>query len=143
MKSTVISPRTDEVYAPGDQAEDLRLGDLYAQVSDRLLGAEVMKLDEFLDPADEHIDVEEPDLADIIVHLSEEIGGGDADDEDNQDKDEYIFGPPLDILSRVDALKYMHKALEYAQHQEGITERDLRDIEKIERLTVTKITCSG
>jgi hypothetical protein len=113
------------------QSEDLQLGDLYAQVTERLPGAEVMKLDEFLDPSDENIDVEEPDLADIIVHLSEEKGGGDAHDQDDQDKDEYIFGPPLDILSRVDAVKYIHKALEYAQHQEGITERDLRDIERI------------
>ena len=62
------------------------------------------------------------------------LGGGGAYDQDDGDKDEYIFGPPLDILSRVDAVKYMHKALEYAQHQEGITGRDLRDIEKIERL---------
>ena len=136
IKSTVISPRTDEINAPGDQSEDLQLGDLYSQVSDRLPGAEVMELDEFLDPADENIDVEEPDLADIIVRLSEENGGGGggAYDQDDGDKDEYIFGPPLDILSRVDAVKYMHKALEYAQHQEGITGRDLRDIEKIERL---------
>lgn len=90
-----------------------------------------MKLDEFLDPSDENIDVEERDLAGIIVYLSEEKGGGDARKQDDQDKDEYIFGPALDILSCVDAVKYIHKALEYAQHQEGITERDLRDIESI------------
>jgi hypothetical protein len=28
----------------------------------------------------------------------------------------------------------MHKALQFAQHQEGITERDLRDIERIVHL---------
>jgi hypothetical protein len=42
-----------------------------------------------------------------------------------------IFGPPLDILSRVEAIEYMHKALQFAQHQDGITEKDLRDIERI------------
>jgi hypothetical protein len=39
-----------------------------------------MKLDEFLDPLDENVDVEEPDLADIIVHLSEENGGSNTHD---------------------------------------------------------------
>jgi hypothetical protein len=72
-------------------------------------------------------------LSGIIIHLSEEKAGGNAYDLDDQDKDKYVLGPRLDILSRIDVVKYMHKALEYAQHQEGITERDLHDIEKIGR----------
>lgn len=103
------------------QSEDFQLGDLYTQVTDRLLGTELMDLDEFLDPLDEIVDVDEPDLSDIIVDFSEENassgdGGGDQDREDDQD--EYIFGPPLDILSGVDAIEYIHKALQFAQHQE-------------------------
>jgi hypothetical protein len=117
------------------QFEDLQLGDLYTQVSDRLPGTEVMALDEFLDPPGENFDVEEPDLSDIIVHFSEENTGGDNGGQDSEDdQDEYIFGPPLDILSRVEAIEYMHKALQFAQHQEGITERDLHDIERIGQL---------
>jgi hypothetical protein len=64
------------------QSEDFQLGDLYTQVTDRLLGTELMDLDEFLDPLDEIVDVDEPDLSDIIVDFSEENassgdGGGD------------------------------------------------------------------
>jgi hypothetical protein len=36
--------------------------------------------------------------------------------ESEDDQDEYIFGPPLDILSRVEAIEYMHNALQSAQH---------------------------
>jgi hypothetical protein len=94
-----------------------------------------MELDEFLDPPGENIDVEEPDLSDIILDFSEDTSGdGDADQDNVDELDEYIFGPPLDILSRVEAIEYMHKALQFAQHQEGITERDLRDIERIGHL---------
>lgn len=117
------------------QSEDLQLGDLYTQVTGRLPGTEVMGLEEFLEPPDENFDVEEPDLPDIIADFSEESpsrAGGEQGSEDDQD--EYIFGPPLDILSRVEAVEYMHKALQFAQHQEGITERDLRDIERIGHL---------
>jgi hypothetical protein len=35
---------------------------------------------------------------------------------------------------RVEAIEYMHKALQFAQHQEGTTERDLHDIERIAQL---------
>src|ERR1700710_339154 len=46
----------------------------------------------------------------------------------------YIFGSPPNILSRVEAVEYIDKALQFAQHQEGITERDLRDLERIGHL---------
>jgi hypothetical protein len=133
IKSTLISPGTNDMNT--SQSEDLQLGDLYAQVTDRLPGTEVMALDKFLDPLGENFDVEEPDLSDIIVHVSEENQGDDNGDQESEyDQDEYIFGPPLDILSRVEAIEYMHKALQFAQHQEGITERDLHDIERIGQL---------
>lgn len=134
IKSTIISPSTNEMDL--SQSEDLQLGDLYTQVTDRLPGTEVMELEEFLDPPGEDFDVKEPDLSDIILDFSEENGGGvDGDMQDSEDEqDEYIFGPPLDILSRVEAVEYMDKALQFAQHQEGITERDLRDIERIGHL---------
>lgn len=92
-----------------------------------------MELEEFLDPPGENIDVEEPDLSDIIISFSEE-NAGDSHDIQEDDQDEYIFGPPPDIISRVEAVEYMDKALQFAQHQEGITERDLRDIERIGHL---------
>lgn len=133
IKSTLISHGTNEMNM--SQSEDLQLGDLYAEVTDRLPGTEVMALDEFLDPPGENFDVEEPELSDIIVHFSEGNNDGDSGDpESEDDQDEYIFGPPLDILSRVGAIEYMHKALQFAQHQEGITERDLHDIERIGQL---------
>jgi hypothetical protein len=94
-----------------------------------------MALDKFLDPPGENFDVEEPDLSNIIVHFLE--GNNDSDSGDpksEDDQDEYIFGPPLDILSRVEAIEYIHKALQFAQHQEGITERDLHNIERIGQL---------
>ena len=92
-----------------------------------------MELEEFLDPPGENFDVEEPDLSDIIIDLSEEIASGDQQDRDD-DQDEYIFGPPPDIPSRIEAIECIDKALQFAQHQEGITERDLRDIERIGHL---------
>lgn len=116
------------------QSEELQLGDLYTPVTDRLPGTEVMELEEFLDSPGEDFDVEEPDLSDIIMGISEENGGG-GDTQDNEDdQDEDIFGPPPDILSRVESIEYMDKVLQFAQHQEGITERDLRDIERIGHL---------
>lgn len=130
IKSTIISPSTNEMDI--SQSEDLQLGDLYTQVTDRLPGTEVMELEEFLDPPGENFDVEEPDLSDIILDLSEEIAGTDTQGRD--DDQEYIFGPPPDIPSRVEAIECMDKALQFAQHQEGITERDIRDIERIGHL---------
>lgn len=104
IKSTIISPSTNEIYV--SQSEDLQLGDLYTQVTDRLPGTEVMELDEFLDPPGENFDVEEPDLSDIVIGFSEENAsgatGGRQDSEDDQD--EYIFGPPPEIPSRVEAM---------------------------------------
>jgi hypothetical protein len=44
-------------------------------MTDRLPGTEVIVLDEFLDPLGENLDVEEPDVSDIIVHFSEENKG--------------------------------------------------------------------
>ena len=86
IKSTIISPSTNEMEI--SQSEDLQLGDLYTQVTDRLPGAEVMELEEFLDPPGENFHVEEPDLSDIIIDLSEEnAGGGDTQDSDD-DQDE-------------------------------------------------------
>lgn len=84
IKSTIISLRTDQMNTSGHQSEDLQLGELYAQVTERLPGAEIMKLDE-------NIDVKEPHLADIIVHLSEGKGGSDAHDQDDEDKDSSTF----------------------------------------------------
>jgi hypothetical protein len=83
-------------------------------VTDRLPSTEVIAFDEFLDPPGENFDVKEPDLSDIVVHFSENIGSNTRgqDTEDNQNK--YIFGPPLDILSRIKAIKYIHKALQFA-----------------------------
>jgi hypothetical protein len=65
-----------------------------------------MAFDEFLDPPGENFDVEEPDLSDIIVHFSENTGGDTGGQDTEDDQDEYIFGPPLDILSRVEAIEY-------------------------------------
>jgi hypothetical protein len=80
-------------------------------VTDRLPGTEVIVFDEFLDSLGENFDVKEPDLSDIVVHFLENIGGDTRGQDTEDDQDEYIFGPPLDILSRVKAIEYMHKAL--------------------------------
>ena len=103
------------------------------KVTDRLPGTEVIELEEFLDPPGENIDIEEPDLSNIIISFSEE-NASDSNNIQEDNQDEYIFGPPPDIISRVKAVEYMDKALQFAQHQEGITERDLRDIERIGHL---------
>lgn len=58
------------------QSEDLQLGSLYTQVTDRLPGTEVMGLEEFLDPPSEWFNVDEPDLCSIIIDLSEENACG-------------------------------------------------------------------
>ena len=133
-KSTVIGSNTNDIDI--SQSEDLQLGDLYTQVTDRLPGTEVMELEEFLDPPGEDFDVEEPDLSDIIIDFSGENASGVCSDTQDieDDQDEYIFGPPPNIPSRVEAVEYIDKALQFAQHQEGITERDLRDLERIGHL---------
>ncbi|KAJ5981925.1 hypothetical protein N7451_012315 [Penicillium sp. IBT 35674x] len=65
-----------------------------------------MELEEFLDPRGEDFDVEEPDLSDIITGFSgEDASGVCSDTQDSKDdQDEYIFGPPPNILSRVEAV---------------------------------------
>ena len=95
------------------QSEDLQLVDLYTKITDRLPGTEIIELEKFLDPPGENIDVEEPDLSDIIISFSEE-NASDSNDIQEDDQDEYIFGPPPDIISRVEAVEYMDKALQFA-----------------------------
>jgi hypothetical protein len=88
-KSTVIGSNTNDIDI--SQSEDLQLGDLYTQVTDRLPGTEVMELEEFLDPPGEDFDVEEPDLSDIIIDFSGENASGVCSDTQDieDDQDEY------------------------------------------------------
>ena len=86
-----------------------------------------MLLDNFLNLLDEN-DFGEPDLSDIIADLSG--GGGNDDDQD----DEYISGPLIELLSSAEAINSIQKALLWAQHQEGTTEENIRQIEGLERL---------
>jgi hypothetical protein len=118
-KSTVTG-RADQIEG---SPEALQLGDLYQSLTDRLTedAQEVMPLDDFLNPSDENV-ADEPDLSDIILDLS---GGGDSDDQD----DEYISGPPPDLPSGATVINSMQDALLWAQHQEGTTEENIRQIE--------------
>jgi hypothetical protein len=97
----------------------------------------IMSLDNFLNPSDEN-DVGEPDLSDIIADLS---GDGGGDDDDDQD-DEYISGPPVELPSSAEAIDSIQKALLWAQHQEGATEENIRQIEGLERL-FTRLQVDG
>lgn len=127
VKSTIIRSSTDETNA--SQTEDLQLSNLYFQVTDRLPGTECMEKEDSLGPPGEDIDVGEPDSSDIILRFPEERVGGDDSESNSEEQDEYIHGPSLDTLSRVEAIECMHIVLQFAQHQDGITERDLRQIE--------------
>ncbi|KAJ5753057.1 hypothetical protein N7520_009974 [Penicillium odoratum] len=110
------------------------MGNVFFQVTDRLPGTEVRQMEDFLDPPGENIDVGEPDLSDLTVSFSEEREGVDDSELDSEEQDEYIHEPPLDTLSRVEANECMHRVLQFAQHQEGITERELREIERMGHL---------
>jgi hypothetical protein len=117
--STVIG-RTDQMEG---SPEALELSDLYQSLTDRLPkdAQEVMPLDDFLNPSDEN-DADETDLSDIVLDLS---GGDDGDDQD----EEYISGPPPDLPSGATVIDSMQEALLWAQHQEGTTEENIRQIE--------------
>lgn len=121
-KSTVIG-RTDQMEV---SPEALELSDLYQRLADRLLkdAQEVMPLDDFLNPSDEN-DADEPDLSDIVLDLSAGDDGCGGDDQD----DEYISGPPPDLPSGDTVIDGMQDALLWAQHQEGTTEENIRQIE--------------
>lgn len=80
-----------------------------------------------------NFDVEDFHIFDPIVHFSG--GGAVGDQEHEDDKNEYIFKPPLNIISRVEAIEYMHEALQFAQYQEGTTKKDLQVIERIGQLS--------
>jgi len=58
-----------------------------------------MVFDKFLDPLGENIDVKETGLSDIIVDFSDE---NTSDQHSEDDQDEYILRPPVDMLSRVE-----------------------------------------
>lgn len=83
-----------------------------------------MPLDDFLNPSDEN-DADEPDLSDIVLDLSGGNDGGGGDDQD----DEYISRPPLDLPSGDTVIDGIQDALLWAQHQEGTTEENIRQIE--------------
>jgi hypothetical protein len=130
IKSTIIG-RSDQIEGQ-DQREGqdaLELGPLYKQVTTKLTyeGQEAMPLDEFLDPSDENIDVSDPDLSDIIADLSED---GPTSASDDQDED-YIFGPPPELLSDAKAISHMHEVMEWVQHKEGATEENIRYMESL------------
>lgn len=86
-----------------------------------------MPLDEFLDPSDENIDVSDSDLSDIIVYLSED---GPTSASDDQDED-YIYRPPPELLSDAKAISHMHEVMEWVQHKEGATEKNIRYMESL------------
>lgn len=104
--------------SPAPGPERLELQPLYQSLIDRFPTGgdtqEVMSLDDFLNPSDEN-DVAEPDLSDIIADLS-----GDGGNDDDQD-DEYISGPPVEVPTSTEALSGIQNALLWAQHQEGTT----------------------
>jgi hypothetical protein len=107
IKSTVTS-RTGQVEG---SLEALQLGDLYQNLTDRLIedSQEVMSLDDFLDPSDEN-HASEPDLSDIILDLSCGDGDGDSDSDGNGDgdsDDEDISGPPPDLPSSTTVINSM------------------------------------
>jgi hypothetical protein len=82
-----------------------------------------MSLDDFLDPSDEN-HADEPDLSDIILDLS----SGSGSDDNGQDSED-ISGPPPDLPSSATVINSMQDALLWAQHQEGATEENIRQIE--------------
>lgn len=118
-KSTVTGRADQREGSP----EALQLGDLYQTLTERLTkdAQEVMSLDDFLNPLDEN-HPDEPDLSDIILDLSS--GGAD----DSQD-DEDISGPPPDLLSSATVINTIQDTLLWAQHQDGATEENIRQIE--------------
>jgi hypothetical protein len=132
IKSTIVSRSTDQTQSM-PTPEPLELMPLYQSLINRFpadVGSDtptVMSLDNFLNPLDEN-DFSEPDLSDIIADLSGE--GGNGDDQD----DEYISGPPMELPSGAEAINSIQKALLWAQHQEGTTEENIRQIEGLERL---------
>ncbi|KAJ5195532.1 uncharacterized protein N7498_008970 [Penicillium cinerascens] len=80
-----------------------------------------------LDPSDENIDVSDPDLSDIIADLSDD---GPTSANDDQDED-YIYGPPTELLSNAKAISHMHEVMEWVQHKEGATEENIRYMESL------------
>jgi hypothetical protein len=102
IKSTVTS-RTSQIEG---SLEALQLGDLYQNLTDRLIkdSQEVMSLDDFLDPSDEN-HASEPDLSDIILDLS--YSGGNSGDQDDED----ISGLPPDLPSSTTVINSMQDAL--------------------------------
>jgi hypothetical protein len=84
-----------------------------------------MPLDNFLNLSDKN-NADKPDLSDIILDITASgNGGADNDDED----DEYIFGPLPDLLSSVAVIHSIENTLLWAQHQEGTTEENIHQIE--------------
>ncbi|KAJ5642306.1 hypothetical protein N7490_006306 [Penicillium lividum] len=83
-----------------------------------------MSLGEFLDPPDED-NTYKPNFSDIILDVSG------TSDQDNQADEEYIFGPPPDVLSDAKDISLMHDLAEWAEHKKGVTEEHIRRIEAL------------
>ncbi|KAJ5976558.1 hypothetical protein N7481_010265 [Penicillium waksmanii] len=145
IKSTIIGRDVDQTHNI-PRPEVLELMPLYQSLINRFpadIGRDthsVMSLDDFLNPSDEN-DLSEPDLSDIIAYSSggDDVGDGGSDTEQD---DEYIFGPPVELPSNAEAMDSIQKALLWAQHQEGTTEEDIRQIEGLERL-FTRLQVDG
>jgi hypothetical protein len=125
-KSTVVvKPVVNLVVNPVvESLPTENLGSLYNQVINQLGGSSdtTIPLNDFLDPPEENYDPE-PDQSDIILDLS------DKDEDDEDQMDEYIFGPPPELPSSASVISSMHDALLWVQHKDKGTLQHVRQLE--------------
>jgi hypothetical protein len=127
-KSTIITPTIPHLTAP--EAPDLTT--LYSAVEEVSGIQHSMSIENFLNPEDENV-IEKADenelmaslLADYLPQVNEEA----LEELDNE-----VIEAPEPITSIPEAIRGIRAALSCAERQDGISPRDIRELERLERL---------
>ncbi|KAI2669867.1 hypothetical protein LCP963914a_9887 [Penicillium roqueforti] len=114
-------PVTEDPITQEQNKLNTEIGALYAQAT-KLLGNayDIMPLGEFLDPLDEN-EAPEPDVDEDICSAPE----------DTEAEEEYISGPPPELLSNSDVLGHLQDILLWVGNKEKGTSHHIRQIESL------------
>jgi len=127
-KSTVITPTILHLTAP--EAPDLTT--LYATVEETSGIRHSMSIENFLNPEDEDAR-EMPDENELMASLLADYLLQDNDTA-LEELDNKVIETLEPIISLPEGIKAIKAAINCAEHQDGISPRDIRDLERLERL---------
>ena len=128
IKSTLIGPMSNSAVPTDPSCLSLpiepglgkEIKDLYDQVIEKFGNDDIIPFDQFLNPSDESNIPEQPE--DENAHVA--LEGSDVDDD-------YISGPPPELPSNSDVLRYLQDILLWVGNKEKGTQHHIRQIESL------------